>query len=182
MKTFIVLLRGVMPTGKKKVPMAELRLVLSKAGLEDVQTYIQSGNVMLSSSLSQSKIEQLVHDLIKKKIGADIAVLVRTAGQFRNIVKNHPFANDDTARIYFSILDSRPNLKQLEDFSTLDFSPEQVHIVNDVIYTLYATKYRDSKFTNNFFENKLNVKATTRNFNTMNKLVALIAKPPYSEK
>jgi uncharacterized protein (DUF1697 family) len=82
MKTYIILLRGVMPTGKNKVPIALLRAALEKAGLKNVRTYIQSGNVVAESSLSQSRIEKLVHDVIKKRFGGDIAVLARTAPSF----------------------------------------------------------------------------------------------------
>jgi len=63
----------------------------------------------------------------------------------------------------------------LRELVSTDFSPDQVRYVNNTIYTLYATKHSDSKFNNNFFERKLKVTATTRNLNTMLKLVALAA-------
>jgi uncharacterized protein (DUF1697 family) len=81
--------------------------------------------------------------------------------------------NVDTARVYFTVLASPPNSAQLKNFLSTDFSPEKIQVIGDTIYTLYNTKYSNSKFTNNFFENKLKIKATTRNFNTMNQLVEL---------
>ena len=59
MKTQIILLRGVTPTGKNKVPMTNLRVALEQAGLHGVGTYIQSGNVIDSSDLKQTKMEKL---------------------------------------------------------------------------------------------------------------------------
>lgn len=173
MKTYILLLRGVMPTGKNRVPMCDLRVALADAGLADVRTYIQSGNVIAKSDLDPIGISQLAHDTIKLKIGADITVIVRTAEQTKSIMTRNPFPNADSSRIYFSLLASPPASELLQKFLEFDFSPDEIRVVDDTIYTLYATKLSDSKFTNNFFEKKLKVSATTRNFNTMTRLVEL---------
>jgi uncharacterized protein (DUF1697 family) len=173
MPTYVILLRGVAPTGKNKVLMAPLRVALTRTGLRDARTYIQSGNVIATSSLSQSKLEKLVHDTIKKTLGGDIVVVARTAEQFRKTVKRNPFPHADQSRLYFSLLASRPDPTLVKSLLSMHFSPDQVRVVDDAIYTLYATKYSDSKFNNNFFERRLKVAATTRNFNTMTKLVEL---------
>ena len=172
-KTYIILLRGIMPVGKNKVPMSTLRTILSAAGLKDAWTFIQSGNVIARSNLDQTGIEDFVHKEIQNKIGPDITVIARTVEQFQEICRQNPFVNVDTARVYFTVLASPPDSVQLKNFLSTDFSPEKIQVIGDTIYTLYNTKYSDSKFTNNFFENKLKIKATTRNFNTMNQLVEL---------
>lgn len=99
--------------------------------------------------------------------------MARTSEQFAGILKRNPFANADGTKLYFSLLASEPDKKLLKELLTTDFSPDQVRYVDNTIYTLYATKHSDSKFNNNFFERKLKVTATTRNLNTMRKLVAL---------
>jgi uncharacterized protein (DUF1697 family) len=170
---YIILLRGVMPTGKNKVPMADLRAALAKTELKNVQTYIQSGNIIASTGLGREETEQLVHDVIKKEIGADITVIARTAEQFSIIVEKNPFTDIDTSKLYFTLLNSQPDEERLKSFLSINFLPEQIQIIDEVIYTLYATRQSDSKFTNNVYESKLKVKATTRNFNTMNKLIEL---------
>ena len=175
MKTFVILLRGITPTGKNKIPMAALRTALAKAGLKDVRTYIQSGNVIASSELTQSPLEGLVHDVIRKRFGGDVAVVARTAGQFAGILKRNPFADAEGTRLYFTLFSTAPDKKLLKGFLSTDFSPDQVRFVKDTIYTLYATRHSDSKFNNNFFERKLKVTATTRNLNTMVNLVAIAA-------
>jgi len=99
MKTQIILLRGVTPMGKNKVPMATLRTALEQAGLKDVRTYIQSGNVLVSSNLGQRRLEQLVHDVIEENCGGDLAVLAREAPYFENALARNPFAGQDPARL-----------------------------------------------------------------------------------
>ena len=172
-ETYIILLRGVTPSGKNKVPMAPLRGALSKAGLKDVQTYIQSGNIVVISKLTQSALENLIHKVIRKSFGGDIAVLARTAQQFARVLKRNPFTDADGRRLYFTFLATEPDKKLLKELLSTDFSPDQVKYVKNTIYTLYATKHSDSKFNNNFFERRLKVKATTRNLNTMLNLIAL---------
>ncbi|MFA7403442.1 MAG: DUF1697 domain-containing protein [Pelobacteraceae bacterium] len=173
MQTYILLLRGVMPTGKNRVPMAALRIALAEAGPADVRTYIQSGNVIAKSDLNPIGISQLVHDTIKQKIGADITVITRTPEQLKRVLAGNPFPNADLSRLYYSLLSSPPAPKQLQEFLEIDFTPDEIRVVGDTIYTLYATKLSDSKFTNNFFERKLKIASTTRNFNTVTRLVEL---------
>lgn len=173
MKPYVILLRGVMPTGKNKVPMAQLRTALAAAGLLDVQTYIQSGNVIACSDLERLTLEQLVHDVIAREIGAEIAVIARTAEEYRRVLDANPFPQADTSRLYFSLLSAQPAQKLLDELLGIDFSPEEVKIIDDVIYTLYATKQSDSRFHNNFYESRLKVAITTRNFNTTARLVAM---------
>jgi uncharacterized protein (DUF1697 family) len=176
METYVILLRGVMPTGKNKVLMAPLRAALRAAGLEDVRTYIQSGNVVAASSLDQSELEKLVHDVIQEQCGGDIAVLARTAGGFRNILAHHPFENVDTTKLYFTLLASEPEARLVEEFLAPGYSPDRVTVVGDVVYVLCATRYSDLKANNNYIERKLRVSGTTRNFNTMSRLVELSTK------
>ena len=158
--------------------MAPLRTALTKAGLKDVRTYIQSGNVVASSELAQAALERLVHEVIRRNFGGDIAVVARTAGQFADVLKRNPFANADRARLYFTLFATEPDKKLLKAFLSTDFFPDEVRFVKNALYTLYAIKHSDSKFNNNFFERTLNVTATTRNHNTMVNLVALAAAQP----
>jgi len=173
MKTYAILLRGVTPTGKNRVPMADLRAALTNAGLLDVQTYIQSGNVVARSCLDQTAVQTLAHEVIAQEIGADLVVIARTQKQIKRVVEDNPFPADAVARTYFSLMQSTPTSTLVEELSRLSFSPDVVKIIGSTLYTLYATKHSDSKFNNNFFERKLKIVATTRNFNTMSRLVEL---------
>lgn len=175
MQNYAIFLRGVTPTGKNRVPMVELRSALSNAGLLDIQTYIQSGNVVAKSRIDQSSIQSLVHQIIAREIGADIAVIARTHDQLKHVMEDNPFPLSAASRTYFSLLAAPPASHLTDDLCQIDFSPDGVKVIGNTIYTLYATKHSDSKFNNNFFERKLKVTATTRNFNTMSRLVELSA-------
>jgi uncharacterized protein (DUF1697 family) len=175
MNTYAILLRGIMPTGKNKVPMATLRAVLADAGLLDVQTYIQSGNVVARTGADRDPLQSLVHEVIAREIGANIEVIARTHQELKDILAGNPFPADAASRTYFSLLASAPATPLAGEFSRFSFAPEEVKLVGSTIYTLYATKFSDSKFNNNFFERKLKVMATTRNFNTLSRLVELSA-------
>jgi uncharacterized protein (DUF1697 family) len=176
MKTYVILLRGVMPTGKNKVPMAPLREALERAGLKNVQTYIQSGNVIASSALSQGRLETRVHEVIHQNFGGEITVLARMTNQFQELLARNPFKNADTSRLYFTLLASRPEARLVKEFLSPGYAPDQVKVIDDMVYTLYADSYSAGKVNNNFIERKLKVAATTRNYNTMSKLVELSAK------
>lgn len=173
MKTWVILLRGVMPTGKNKVPMAPLRAALGAAGLQDVQTYIQSGNVIARSRLGQGKVEELVHDAIANSFGGDITVIARTAEEYRAILEACPFERAETKRRYNTILGSEPEVSKAAAFSKGIYKPDDIRLVGDVIYTLCNTQYSDLKVNNTVIERRLGVAATTRNYNTTAKLIEL---------
>ena len=79
MKTYIALLRGINVGGHKKVSMAHLRDVLTKSGLENVKTYIQSGNVIFQSlKENKGELEVLIHNAIMAHFGFDVPILVRS--------------------------------------------------------------------------------------------------------
>jgi uncharacterized protein (DUF1697 family) len=203
MKTYAIFLRGVMPSGKNSLKMADLRAALTAAGLAGVQTYIQSGNAVVQSALGQAKLEALVQGTIASEIGPDLTVVARTPLQLARILERNPFVaqaaqqdsvlqqdtaraksqdakkdnvqatTQDTAQQYFSLLASAPEPSAVQALQQTDFSPDVVQLDGDTIYALYATRYSDSKFNNSYFERKLKVAVTTRNFNTMTKMLAM---------
>jgi uncharacterized protein (DUF1697 family) len=173
LKTYVVLLRGVMPTGKNKVPMAQLRDVLSKAGFINVRTYIQSGNALLDTQLSASEVEKQVHELIKKHIGADLVVVVRTGEQLQHVIDNNPFTQEDISRVFFVLFAELPPQQKAKELMAEDFGDEKLVIAETAGYMYIPGNAARSKLSNVKLEKKLGVGATTRNFNTLKKLVEL---------
>lgn len=173
METYIVLLRGVMPIGKNKVPMAQLRQVLTDAGFEDVRTYIASGNVILRSNVTPAKLAQCVHDLIKTHIGPDLVVVVKTGSQLQRILDGNPLKKDDMSRVFFTMFAKKPSAQKVKEFTAQDYSPEEIIFHNNVAYVYIPGNYTKSKLDNNSIEKKLGVSSTTRNLNTMRKLIEL---------
>lgn len=173
MHTYIILLRGVMPTGKNKVLMAPLRAALERAGLMDVRTYIQSGNIVARSDVSQSELEILVHAVIEREFGGNIRVLARTVGYFHTLLARNPFPNPDPAKLYVTLLAGIPEAHVVNAFLAPGYAPDLVQVIDDMVYILCAASYSPVKANNNFIERKLNMAATTRIYNTIAKLVAL---------
>jgi uncharacterized protein (DUF1697 family) len=93
MNTFIILIRAVTPSGKNKVPMAQLREVLSTHGFKNVTTYIQTGNVLLETDKRAQEVQIEVHDAIKAEIGPDLAIIVRTPNQLSAMLQENPYGN-----------------------------------------------------------------------------------------
>ena len=174
MKTFIILLRGVMPTGKNRVPMAELRDVLSDARFENVRTYIASGNVLVDTTLKPKEIEVTVRDLILKHIGPDLVVVVRTAHDLQTLLDENPFPKKyDGKRIFYVSFAKKPPKKLVTQLEQEAFGEEKIAFGKHGAYMYIPGSAARSKLSNNFLEKKLDVSATTRNFNTLTKLIAM---------
>jgi uncharacterized protein (DUF1697 family) len=173
LKTYIVLLRGVMPVGKNKVPMAQLRQVLTDAGFKDVRTYIQSGNVILRTSMTARELEKNVHDLIKKYIGPDLIVIVKTESQIRRILNGNPLKKSDMSRVFYTMFAKKPPAQKVRELLSQDCSPGEIVFSNNVAYVYIPGNYTRSQLDNNSLEKILGTSATTRNINTMKKLAEM---------
>ncbi|TYA53088.1 DUF1697 domain-containing protein [Formosa maritima] len=174
MITYIALLKGINVGGHKKVPMAELRDLLGKSGFEKVQTYIQSGNVILQSSeKNRLKIEASVKSAIVDYFGFEVSVLVLTRKDLKRIVDNSPFNVEKKKASYFMMLHDIPDDDLVKIASEKIYENEAYKIIEDCIYYYSAKGFAKTKFNANFFERKLKTFVTARNYNTMVKLLAM---------
>jgi uncharacterized protein (DUF1697 family) len=174
MTIYIILLRGVMPSGKNKVPMAQLRDVLVDASFGNVRTYIQSGNALVDTELSALETESLVHDLINEQIGPDLAVVARTGAEVQQVLLDNPFQEGyDLSRVFFVLFARRPAADKVKELLAQDFGEEKLAIVGDAAYLYIPGTYGGGKLSNNFLEKKLNISATMRNYNTLRKLIEM---------
>nr|WP_321227009.1 DUF1697 domain-containing protein [uncultured Psychroserpens sp.] len=175
MINFIILLRGINVGGHKKVAMAELRDLLAKTGFEAVKTYIQSGNVILQSKEDKNEIESKVKAAIQSHFGFDVPVLARTRVELEQIFDACPFSEEKKENSYFVLLSKIPNAELIDEVMKITYENEEFHIIDDCIYFYSSVGYGNSKFNMNLFEKKLGVKATSRNFKTMVKLIAMFS-------
>ena len=105
MTTYVILLRGVTPSGKNKIPMSRFREELKKAGFAHVRTYIQSGNALVDTELPAHTIEKSVRELIRHTIGPDLAVIVRNSEELEEALEANPFKNGyDISRVFLFLL------------------------------------------------------------------------------
>jgi len=176
MGRYIVLLRAVMPSGKNKVPMAQLREVLSAAGFDNVRTYIQSGNALVDSSRPAREVATRVHALIKDEIGPDLGVVVRTAAQLRKVLEGNPFRDGhDQSRVFYALFAKRPPAAKVKQLLAEDLGEESLAISGDVAYMYIPGLYGRNRLSNNFLEKRLGVVGTMRNANTLRRLVEMSA-------
>jgi len=174
MKTYIAFLRGINVGGKKKVLMAELRDLLTDFGLKNVKTYIQSGNIIFNSEDKETiKLEEEISNIIQLHFGFDVPVLVKTYQELEQIFYACPFSEEKKQKSYFSLLYSVPNEAIQDDISKMDYQNDLVEITQKCVYLYPALGYGKSKYNNNFFERKLKVTATARNYKTLVKLLEL---------
>lgn len=150
--------------------MQELRQMLTKMNYQNVRTYIQSGNILLDSKQSKTEIAKEIHVAIDKKYGYNVPVIVRTVKELEKIIKNNPYSLDKGKSIYFTFLDRIPSTTQIVINA---YDSDEFTLIGDVVYLSCMGGYGNSKLTNNIFEKKLDVKASTRNYRTTLKLLEL---------
>jgi len=177
MQTHIALLRGINVSGHKKIKMANLKASLEALSLSDVITYIQSGNIIFKSEeTSISKLEHRIHEKILDDFGFEVPVLIKTPQELIHALNNNPFEKDiskDQKLLCVVFLKENPQPENIKRLKEVDYSPEEYVLKDKIIYLYAANGFGNAKMSNNFFENKLKVKATTRNWKTTNKLLEI---------
>ncbi|RKE98427.1 DUF1697 domain-containing protein [Ichthyenterobacterium magnum] len=174
MNIYIVLLKGINVGGHKKVPMADLRNLLTASGFEDVKTYIQSGNIILKSA--ETNLQNLEHKIQKaiiEKFGFEVSVLVRIRQDLQRIFNDCPFSEEKKVKSYFTMLHTTPDSELVKAASEKIYKGEEYFIINDCIYFYCEKGYGKAKFNMSFFERKLKTIGTARNYNTMVKLLSM---------
>ena len=173
MKTYIVILRGINVSGKNILPMAELRDLLTELKFENVQTYIQSGNIILNSELIKEAVVVKVKNGIALKFGYDVPVLARTISEWEKAVANNPYPTENHKIVSFTFLSEEPKEKTV----AVNITNDDVYtVLNDMVYMYCPDGFGRTKLTNNLFEKKLKVTATSRNFRTTMKLLEMAKK------
>lgn len=166
MPTYVALLRAV-NVGGRTIPMTELRDCFIDLGFTDVSTYIQSGNVIFGSRVRSTT---KVAEVIEKRFGP---AAVRTPAELETIVAGNPFAKRsfEPRKLHVSFLSTRPTRV------TFDAPPgdDEFVIAGREVYVYTPNGYGTTKLNNMFFERKLGVTATSRNWNTVVKLSVLAA-------
>lgn len=178
MNRYIVLLRGINVGGHKKILMADLRNLFEDLGFTNVRTYIQTGNIIFDYPAKDNNIT-LARKIEKKILNCydfEVPVMVRTNEELNDIVNNNPYWKKKEIsidRLHLSLLEKTPTVENLDKLKAVDYSPDQYFILNKCVYLYCTNPYHNSKLSNNYIENKLKTKATTRNWKTILKLLEL---------
>jgi uncharacterized protein (DUF1697 family) len=171
----IVLLRGINIGARNRIAMPELRQALEEAGFENVRTYVQSGNIVLSSKskppATARKVERVIHDTF----GLEIPVVVRTRAELARVVKKNPLAKvaDDPKRHQVSFLAEKLDRETEQKLAATAAEQERVFFDGREIYAWHPAGVARSKLWAALASSRLGVNATARNWTTVTKLLEL---------
>jgi uncharacterized protein (DUF1697 family) len=174
MKTYIALLRGINVSGKNIIKMNELIVHLSNLDYKNIRTYIQSGNIIFESDDKEiANFENEIHQLITSKFGLKVPVLVKSAEALKKVFENNPFVHNeklDINKMHVTFLSETPDKENIVELVESKIEADEFILNNDVVYLYCGNGYGNTKLNNTFFEKKLKVSATTRNWKTVCKL------------
>lgn len=180
MTTYISILRGINVGGHRSIKMDALRELFSELDCRNVQTYIQSGNIIFQyKKTDQSLLEQKITNAIKEKFDFIVPTIVLNLTELELLIKNNHFLTEkgkDLAYLHVTFLNDHPKEEYIEKIKFENFEDEECQLIGKAVYLFCPNKYSKSKFTNSFFESKLKVISTTRNWKTVNEIYNLAIK------
>ena len=173
--THIILLRGVMPTGKNKVPMARLREITLEAGYGRVQTWIQSGNLLLESEKDKEETAEHIRRLIRERIGPDLAVIIRSPEEILRALRECPFQTGFLPeRVFYAFPQSPLSGEAALKLQALAFEEgEELRLGPGCLYLYIPGNAARTRLNNALLERISKTAFTTRNLNTLSRLVQL---------
>lgn len=170
MRTFVSMIRGINVGGKNMMSMEKLRALYASLGFENPRTYVQSGNVVFGSTTKNSELVSVINKKIKQVMNIDLPVFVRSRAEISKIVANAPYSQKDWPKIHVTFLSEEPKDFSNEAIDKFVGNGDKYKLIGSEIYLLLPNGYGRTKLTNNLFEKKLHLTATTRNWNTVNAL------------
>ena len=176
MATYISILRGINVSGQKKIKMEALKALYESLGLKNIIVYIQSGNVIFESKETDiKKLTIKIEKRIKTSFGFDVVVFIKSKNDLQKIFSKNPFTKKDPKSIYITFLSDIPENIPTEEINRVKDKSEEFVFLGKEIFLFCPNGYGRTKLSNNFFEGKLKLSATTRNWNTINKLLRLLS-------
>ncbi|HSE08763.1 MAG TPA: DUF1697 domain-containing protein [Nocardioidaceae bacterium] len=174
MSTYIAFLRAVNLGKNRKLPMADARAWLSEAGLGDVETYIQTGNLRFTTPLrSRSKVERLVEDVLGERCGFDVPAMAFTAGELQQVYADAAALAppiEDVARQYVTFLKEAPSAEVAAPIDGWDHDGEAARVVGRAVHWWLSKASQDARISNARIEKALGLIGTTRDLKVVTTL------------
>jgi len=175
--TYITMLRGVNMTGHNTIKMTRLAEMFRQLGYSDAETYIQSGNIVFSCRNSRiDEVSSAIRKAILSEFSLDIAVITRTPDEIKKIIAVNPFLEEpgfDPSKMAVVFLELKPSEEQILKVAGIDYPPDKFRIIGSEIYIYCPNGFGKTKLYTNFFEAKMKVTGTARNWTTVNKLLEM---------
>ncbi|WP_199546876.1 DUF1697 domain-containing protein [Streptomyces sp. N35] len=177
-KTYAALLRGINVGGRAKVPMAELRTLLTGLGYGEVRTHLQSGNAFFTAVKGDEQaLAAKISAAIEQHFGFPVDCLVRDHTYLRNVADACPFpaADLEPKQLHVTYLSRQPDPERYAGLDQAPFLPEEFRLGDRCVYLYAPDGLGRSKLGETLSRPKLTkgMIATTRNWNTVTKLVEL---------
>jgi uncharacterized protein (DUF1697 family) len=175
MPTWVVLLRGINVGGANRLAMADLRTLMTDLGHSEVSTYIQSGNIIMTSSLSdRATIANEISVGIEQAHGLAVSAVLRTPDELRAALAANPFTREsERSRVLITFLSDNPAPGDVASLEADRFVPDRFELVGAELFAHYPNGAGRSKMNLDYFEKRLRVRGTARNLNTVAKLIEL---------
>jgi uncharacterized protein (DUF1697 family) len=174
---FLALLRGINVGGNNKIPMAELRALSGEIGWKDVQSYIQSGNLIFEAAGTPADLEADLERAIARRFGLSIEVLVRAGAAFPAYVAGNPFleACGTESNLVMLLLSKAPPRKEAAaELRKRAAGGERIVQVGDALWIHYAGGVARSKLSPALMDRLVGSTVTARNWRTVLKLEEMV--------
>jgi uncharacterized protein (DUF1697 family) len=170
MKRYIAFLRAINVGGTTILKMSDLKHMFESFGLENVETYIQTGNVIFESGENRAaELEKRIERQLAEAAGKQIRLFLRTTREVAVMAEACPFAPEDGETVHVAILEKKPDQKSIDSLLSLHSEADDFAVVGKEVFNL--RRDRDASiFSNNFIEKTLGLAGTTRNLTTIKKL------------
>jgi uncharacterized protein (DUF1697 family) len=172
MPTYIAMLRGV-NVGGNMIKMDRLREIWARLGLKNIRTYIQSGNVIFDTPEPPSKWFGAIEKKLARETRLPVVVIVRTAAELKKVIDANPFLKQpgiDRSKLHVTFLGAAVAKDILKKSGNLASGPDELRVLGKEAYLHCPEGYGNTKLHNTALEKLLSARATTRNWNTVNKL------------
>lgn len=174
---YVALIRGINVGAKRRLPMAELRDACREAGFEDVATYIQSGNIVLSAEAAADAVAERLKRLIAERFELDVPVIVRTAAQWRRYAAGgvFPDAKAERPKLLHLCLSVQPLIDGVADvLAARAAAKERVAVKADALWVDFGESVGTSKLTPTLLDKAAGSPVTARNWNTVMAITAML--------
>lgn len=180
METCITMLRGVNMTGHNTIKMTRLADMFRQLGYTDAETYIQSGNIVFTCHNGDiDDVSSGIRKSVLSEFNLNIAVIIRTLDEMKKIISANPFMEEpdfDPSKMAVLFLEFRPSEEQILKVAGIDYPSDKFRINGSEIYIYCPDGFGKTKLYTNFFEAKMKVTGTARNWRTVNKLIDMAEK------
>jgi uncharacterized protein (DUF1697 family) len=173
----LALLRGINVGGNRRVPMEQLRALATGLGLEEVSTFIASGNLLFTSAEDPRALEPKLEAAIEEAFGFFVDVLVRTADAWDTLAASNPFTDAATARanlLHLGLAKAPLAVGAQATLRGVAVAPERLAVVGQALWLDYASGVARSKLTPKVLDRAVGSTVTARNWKTVSTLSKLL--------